>query len=209
MAVMARSDARKELLDVLPSKEEMSATIENLRLADDAAAIMMSAAFLDHALEMILKARFRSLSKEEERRMFDSSQNAILGTFSAKIRMVYALDLLTSNVYNDLLLINDMRNVVAHSLHMNVDFTSKHIISDCRKLRSLDEIMSSSDDYRRPSVPSILILETVQRIYFIFTSVGEFTQMMRSSVERRPYAPGPSQRKPRQRNRRKISTGSE
>lgn len=106
---MPRSASRK-LLDQMPSSDEMLEILSSLKLMDDAAAILMGAAYLDHGLELLLKSKFCYLTPAEDRRLFDGAQNGILGTFSAKIRVAYAMGILIGPVYDDLLIINDIRN---------------------------------------------------------------------------------------------------
>jgi hypothetical protein len=53
---------------------------------DDAGIALMGAAYLDHALELLLKSQFRYLSPDDERWLFDGTQNGILGTFQQKYR---------------------------------------------------------------------------------------------------------------------------
>jgi DNA-binding MltR family transcriptional regulator len=204
---MPRSDARKKLLDELPSAEAMVETIASLRLMEDAAAILMGAAYLDHALELLLKAEFRQMTPDEERRMFDGSQNGILGTFTAKIRMVYALGWLVAEAYHDLLLINDMRNTVAHSLHKHVDFTNEYIMNDCSKLQFVKWLAAQRHEERGSYLPSFVFVETVQQIY------SEFRVIVLSKRIPEPPPPlvalTPSPNKPRRRNRRRNPTTSE
>jgi hypothetical protein len=195
---MARSDARKKLLEELPSPEEMAATIASLRMMDDAAAILMGAAYLDHVLELLLKVEFRPLTLDEENRLFDGSQNGILGTFSAKIRMVYALGWLIPEVYHDLLLINDMRNTVAHSLHKHVDFKNKYIMSDCNKLLFLKWLAAQRREVKGYSPPSFIFVETVQEIYTEFRVIASAKAV--AAPQDSPDAPVPSPRKRRPRN---------
>lgn len=161
---MARSASRK-LLDELPSSEEMAAIMSSLKLMDDATVAMMSAAYLDHALELLLKSHFRQLTANETIRLFDGSQNAILGTFSVKIRVAFALGLLMLDAYTDLLLINDIRNAFAHSLHRGVDFLNEHIRADCDKLTYLKLPYLRRGEEPPYSVPIHLFIETVQLIY--------------------------------------------
>ena len=70
--------------------------------------------------------------------MFDGASNGILGLFSSKIRVAYAMRMIDAKMYNDLLLINDIRNVFAHSLH-NVTFEHKLVSEDCRKFSGLPD----------------------------------------------------------------------
>ena len=165
---MVRAASRK-LLNKLPTADEMAAAIERLQSMDDAPAVLLGAAYLDHALELLLKSEFkRKLTADEEKRMFDGSQNAILGSFSAKIRIAYALGLVLDEVYADLLLINDIRNAFAHSLYGNVDFRNEHVLSDCNKLAYVGMWSRLLGMEVPPLHPKEIFVRTVRRIYTTF-----------------------------------------
>jgi hypothetical protein len=125
----------KKLLKELPTDDAMRQTLLGLLTASDQVVALTGAAYLDHALQVLLTAAFRELTTEEWKRMFDGAANGILGTTSAKIRVAYAARHLQPQQYKDLLLINDIRNVFAHSLHA-VDFSNKLVEADCTKLNS-------------------------------------------------------------------------
>jgi hypothetical protein len=131
------SAASRRLLKELPTDDEMSVIITDLRSHGDAPTALLGAAYLENALKEILKGKFVTLNKEDENRMFDGAANGVLGTFSAKIRLAYAINILGPIAYHDLMLINDIRNVFAHSLH-KVSFSNEHVASDCRKLQFHD-----------------------------------------------------------------------
>jgi DNA-binding MltR family transcriptional regulator len=154
----------------------MAAIISNLKLMDDAGIALMGAAYLDHALELLLKSQFRPLSPDDERRLFDGAQNGILGTFSAKIRMAYAIGLLLDELYHDLLLINGIRNAFAHSLHNDVFFTNDLIIADCEKLSYVKRLARVKKEQVAYMLPVHLFVETVQYIYTEFRRIVDNKQ---------------------------------
>jgi DNA-binding MltR family transcriptional regulator len=179
MPKMARSASRK-LLDKLPSTEEMAAAMSSLKQMDDTAAALIGSAYLDHALELLLKAHFQRPSApffaptEAHQRLlsqlFDGAQNGILGTFSSKIRIAYALGLIPDEAYADLLLISGIRNNFAHSLHRDVSFANPHVVADCGKLKYLDyraRFSGGSPPAEQPA-PRLRFMQTVQAIYAEF-----------------------------------------
>src|SRR5262249_48972081 len=129
------SSSSKKLLKQLPTDDEMRQTLIGLLTASDQVVAITGAAYLDHALQVLLTASFRPLTRRDWTRMFDGAANGILGSTSAKIRVAYAARLIEFQQYKDLLLINDIRNVFAHSLH-DVDFSNALIEADCTNLRS-------------------------------------------------------------------------
>lgn len=133
------SPASRKLLQELPSDQDMQDTLVGLLDNTDHAAAITGAAYVEHALEILLKASFRKMTKDEERRMFDVSANGILATFSAKIRAAYAIRLIPDDIYRDLLLISNIRNAFAHTLH-KIDFGNSHISQDVDRLHSVRPI---------------------------------------------------------------------
>ena len=134
----------RQLLKQLPSEGGMASIVFDLKNRGDQAAVIMGAAYLEHGLELLLRFVFRQeLTKEESTRIFDGAQGGILGTFSAKIRVAYAIKLLHRNHYKILMLINDIRNVFAHSLHP-IDFSNPLVIEDCQKLASLSDPLAQA-----------------------------------------------------------------
>ena len=82
--------------------------------------------------------------------MFDGAGGGILCTFSAKIRIAYAMKLIHKKVYEALILINEIRNVFAHSLH-KIDFNHELITKDCRKLGMISPAISSATGMFQPA----------------------------------------------------------
>lgn len=116
----------------------MADIVSDLKSHGPQATAVMGAAYLEHVLEVYLRTVFRPLSKSEDMRMFDGAAGGILGTFSNKIRIAYALGLIHQNPYKILLLINDIRNVFAHSLH-KIDFDHALLAEDCERLASFSD----------------------------------------------------------------------
>jgi hypothetical protein len=128
----------KTLLKTLPTDDEMVDILYALKSAPDHALAITTAAYLDHATELLIRNYLREdLTTEEHRRLFDGGQNGILATASAKIRIAYALRFFERPVYLDMLTVNDVRNVFAHSLHP-VTFAHELVFRDCQKLSLLE-----------------------------------------------------------------------
>jgi DNA-binding MltR family transcriptional regulator len=128
----------RKLLKTLPSEDEMLDSLNALRSAPDHALAITAAAHLDYVLELLIRNHIPvELTKEEDRRIFDGASDGILGTASAKIRVAYAFNILPGRAYEDMLLVNAIRNAFAHSLH-NITFDNELVVSDCRKLSLLE-----------------------------------------------------------------------
>jgi hypothetical protein len=58
------------------------------RAAPDHALAVAAAAYLDHAIELLLRSRLHGdLSPDDDNRLFNGAANGIFGTASAKIRV--------------------------------------------------------------------------------------------------------------------------
>ena len=123
--------ASSKLLKTLPSFEEMSAIMTDLRSQGEKAAVLLGASYLDQCLEKLLVASFRPLSKKEHNGFFEG--NGILASYSAKVQLCWAMSLIEPETRDALALIGQIRNVFAHTLH-TITFENELIAEDCKKL---------------------------------------------------------------------------
>jgi len=117
---------RDEFFDVL-SKES------------DRGLVLVSAAFLDEALESLLRASFsirHPKSKSFINPLFDTF--GLLSSFSAKITICYAMDLIGEWMYQDLKIVRDLRNKkFAHSVGVG-RFDLPSIVQLTERLKAAD-----------------------------------------------------------------------
>ena len=132
------ASASKKLLKELPSEAVMRSTLLSMFHGPDAAFAITAVSYLDHGLETMLLAAFRQLTPEDYRRLFDGSTGGLMAGTNAKIRVAYAMSLISERLYKDLLILNDIRNVFGHTLH-TIDFKNELIIQDCEKLSARSE----------------------------------------------------------------------
>ena len=192
------SAASKKLLKELPSEDDMRATLYGLLAESDQAVALLGAAYLDHALQVLFTAKFRLLLSDERQRLFNGAASGILGFMSAKIIMASALEMIGPDTYHDLTLINDIRNVFAHSLH-GVSFETPLIARDCAKLKIF-----------KPGVLTALQQTPKQKYFFTVVSLysGLRTQLLQFqlaaalSPSSPPGADAPSPDKSKLRSRR-------
>jgi len=172
----------------------MVKTISKLKRYGHQATAVMGAAYLEHALGLHLKNVFKKLDKDDEPVMFDPTRG-ILGTFGAKIRIAYALGILHFNPYRAFLLINDIRNVFAHSLY-KVDFNHKDVVHDCQQLASMSDTLAVSAGLAPLGTEPAIDIYTkiVQMLYFslrfqIQNWIAESAQQRASPDRSLPPAP--------------------
>jgi DNA-binding MltR family transcriptional regulator len=104
-------------MNVNDLRREANLLFEALQKESDRGDVLVSAAFFDTTLERLLRARFSS-SDAKRAKLIEPLFDAFgpLSTFSAKIRISYAIDLLNESMANDLDLVRRIRNAFAHSL---------------------------------------------------------------------------------------------
>lgn len=111
---MAKSKQLRELTRKAPSTfEEIEQIVDALRDFPDLSAAITGVALVETSLERVLTSRLRTLTKEEQERLFGT--RGPLGTFDAKIQIGYAIGALTKPLTEELDTIRQIRNVFAHS----------------------------------------------------------------------------------------------
>lgn len=115
-----------------------------LRHESDRGCALVAGAVLDELLGALLRAYFVHDKKCQERLFFGS--NAPLRSWSARIDMCYALDLVSQTVHHDLTLLRTIRNSAAHfdkKSGFGTGFDSSSVEQKCRALRLAPASFSS------------------------------------------------------------------
>jgi hypothetical protein len=107
-------------------KDVLSAMLAAPLNEDDRSVAISACALVEFSLEKALKLRLRRMTKVEQESLFDG--NAPLATFSAKIKMGYALGIYGKEMRHDLETVNRIRNVFAHSVQ-EVTFKNRRIVN--------------------------------------------------------------------------------
>lgn len=110
--------------------------LEELEELSDRAAGIVATTMLENALDSVLLHAIREDDPNLLKELF--SDGGPLGTLSSKIKMLYALGLMTKNGRHDLDLIRKIRNDFAHKLAGNT-FQSEKIKDRCLSLRLVDK----------------------------------------------------------------------
>jgi len=111
--MMARKRPPTTSEEIIQRRDEL---FETLSKESDRGVVLISASFLDEALEALLRARFSiryPKSKSSINTLFDTF--GPLHFFSAKVKICYAMDLIGEWMYRDLEIVRKLRNEFAHS----------------------------------------------------------------------------------------------
>ena len=121
--------AKKKLPSTVSEMKKRSELLfDALARESDRGLVLTGVTFLDEALEVLLRAKFRDRSEKPE-----AVVNLLfapigpLSSFWAKIRLAYALSLIRSWVYEDLEVLRQLRNRFAHQLEP-ADFDDPQVI---------------------------------------------------------------------------------
>ena len=132
------------------TSEELSSLSAELQFMDDRSAAIVAASVVEDAVQSLLVSKMRRLTNREYADLF--SGDSPLTTFSAKIRLVYALKLISKANMGDLNITKDVRNIFAHA-RIPVDFSTNEIVSYVNALNILDTVEISSQHAKEIGSP--------------------------------------------------------
>lgn len=147
----------------MPQTEDFLKIIRGMRGNNGRASALSLIAYIDCLLEGCLMLSFVQLSTKETNRIFRNS-GAPLYDVSPKIKMAYALGIISDELRRQLEIMRDIRNAFAHSMH-DIGFTHSTIKKECKglDLRKLDnraknKAKSPEMEYRDVAIHAILHL---------------------------------------------------
>ena len=105
----------------------------------DQATALVCAAWIERHLERVLLSRMKPLKKREHAELFIGL--APLSTFSAKIKLASALNIIGPTALIDLEIIKDIRNQFAHSFHP-ITFRTRAVAAACRRLKTPEAVFT-------------------------------------------------------------------
>lgn len=106
----------------------------SLARESDRGAVLTGAAHLDQMLELLLRAKFSAVRQKPARAINPLFEGfGPLATFSAKVTVAYAIDLLEDWMYQDLHSIRKLRNLFAHTIAI-IEFDSPEVVGLTSKL---------------------------------------------------------------------------
>jgi DNA-binding MltR family transcriptional regulator len=98
----------------------------------DRAVALVAATILDQSLQMAIATRLISLNSDETEGLFGPNQEAPLSSFSARIKIGYAIGIYNRIFREDLDCIRLIRNAFAH-VHGHIDYKTTAIIEVCEQ----------------------------------------------------------------------------
>lgn len=119
----------------LPKIEGLTKDIQQLfgvlNSESDLAAVLVASGYLDACLGALLESFLRESSISSK--LLDARSGA-LGSFAARADTCYCLGLIPKAVYQDLVVVAEIRNEFAHH-HLALNFKTETVIAGCEKLK--------------------------------------------------------------------------
>jgi DNA-binding MltR family transcriptional regulator len=128
---MARATL-KSLGRKMPSRDEMHEALDHISREGAHTTVILGTALVEAALQMALRVRMYSgMSVADEASLFDG--DGPLATFSAKIRMGFAFEVVNEEMRAELNRLRDIRNAFAHSKYF-LKFETQEVSEACSTL---------------------------------------------------------------------------
>ena len=111
-----------------------------LNEASDSSVIVVGVSYIDACLASLLAKRLLKSSVTEK--LLDSQSGAI-GSFVSRADLAYTLALIDKPMYQDLLILAELRNDTAHH-HFELSFSSEAIVRGCERLKYVSGLKDES-----------------------------------------------------------------
>jgi hypothetical protein len=135
MARVPKSASLKTFSRKPPSLAERTTILHEIHTLDDRSVAILAAVHLESSLEAAILTKMIPLPENEVNEIF-SGDAAPLSTFSAKIRMAFAMGILGPQTRKDLNIIKNIRNAFAHA-QRPVKFDTPEIATACAQIQFL------------------------------------------------------------------------
>ena len=123
-----------------------------LRKESDRGAVLIGAAHLDEALKKMLMALIDTKMHQD----LIKSYTAPIGSFGARLNVLYGMGLITADEYKDIKLINKVRNIFAHEIR--VSFSDDRVVSHCSNLTSYRRYIEKAEDYKDVFITNCIMI---------------------------------------------------
>ena len=146
----------------LHTEEQIESSINVFQGETDRACAVLGSALLEYLLGKLIEKHLTNLNKMSDKIFHDS--NAPLGTFSSRINIAHALNLIDKSNYKDLRTIKGIRNQFAHNLDVHTFEGNQSVQDLCNNFR---RAVNYAKDKKEPLRSNLL----APRNLFVFTVV--------------------------------------
>lgn len=185
-----------------------SAFIKEFSKESDRAAVILTAALFDNALDNMLRS-YLVASATGEDELFDGP-NAPMGTLSAKITLSYRVGLISASFARDLHLVRKIRNDFAHDI-TECDFNSPRVTQRVQQLCASSHMTEKDPEHRKKFPDGIkgdFLMVTSWMLWLIHSRSEEMVSINAAPQEFH-YSEIVSESDPRVTNSKKGESGEE
>jgi hypothetical protein len=140
----------KEMQKELPTSVDVIGRLAIAQLAEDYEAAMLSASLLEYMLIQGITTKFIPLGNDHLDSIFSDAGNGPICTFSAKIKLTYALGIVSADTRVQTEIIKDVRNHFAHHKD-RVSFEHPIVMAKCALFKQ-PKILNNEGEILRSSV---------------------------------------------------------
>jgi DNA-binding MltR family transcriptional regulator len=150
---------------------------EELQSESPRASVIIASAFLDAQLRLLISKTLVDIPEAEK--FLDHE----LRTFSSRIKAAYCLGLINENIFDDLNVVNNIRNKFAHKMH-GYTFDEPEIVCWCESLK-LAKMISDASPHFPKTYGALFITGVTQLATWIGISISE-TENIHKTVPKNP-----------------------
>lgn len=132
--------------------------VKALESESDRVVVIVVGSVLEDRLAEAIKTKLKGLTDETEKRLRLFDYSGPLGSFSLKINMALALDIIDTVLLEELHIIREMRNACAHSIHP-IDFKTRELANVCKRLFTEDKGFITINTYDHDVLRSAFLIE--------------------------------------------------
>jgi hypothetical protein len=135
----SKPKALKKLQKEIPSRHEIGQRLAMAQLAEDYEAAMLSASLLEFMLRQAITTKFIPLGNDPLESIFSDAGNGPLCTFSAKIKLAFALGIISIETRLQIERVKEIRNHFAHHKD-RVSFEHPSVKAECEFFKQLQQL---------------------------------------------------------------------
>jgi hypothetical protein len=121
------SKAFKSFIRQGSSPRELSELMNELKTDGPRGTVVLAGALIDDFLRSAIEATLVELTEDEKKELFEGS--GLLATFSARIKIGYAMGIYGRKTRHDLNTMRELRNAYAHVANKSIAFDTPSVVS--------------------------------------------------------------------------------
>jgi hypothetical protein len=162
----------KELQKEIPSSDDVMRRLAMAQLASDYEAAMLPASLLEYMLKQAITTKFIPRGQDHLESLFSDGGKGPICSFSAKIKIAYALGILSSETRSQIERIRIVRNHFAHHKDKS-SFDDDIVKVECLKFKGHKGLKNLREDLRKARESTITPkLRYIHACFFVCSALS-------------------------------------